>query len=393
MTLLCSICGRHIHAILAVAISALTLTISPTAGARQGQSVQTLRFIGEQQIPHKQLFQHTTVGGLSGIDYDARVDAWILVSDDRSDFNVARFYTATLTYDAQSFSSVALTTVTPFRQPNGESYSSRWKSGEIADVEAVRFDPMDNSIWYTSEGERLRGLNPFIRRALRSGEFIEELIAPPMFSMRRGQKVGSRNNLTFEGMTFARDGQSLWVAMEGPIWQDGSVPTSSAGAMARITQYSRGGQMLRQVAYPIDAIPGVPASGKFGDNGVTEILAVDDERFLIAERAAVQNAAGQYSNFIRIYEIETSGATDVSGVVSLMSAGFQPVTKRLVLDLATLGLPKLDNIEGMAWGPKLGNGHDSLVLVSDDNFNASQVTQFLAFEVLLQRPLLCRLMH
>jgi hypothetical protein len=214
-----------------------------------------------------------------------------------------------------------------------------------------------------------------------------------MFSMRRGQKVGSRNNLTFEGMTFARDGQSLWVAMEGPIWQDGSVPTSSAGAMARITQYSRGGQMLRQVAYPIDAIPGVPASGKFGDNGVTEILAVDDERFLIAERAAVQNAAGQYSNFIRIYEIETSGATDVSGVVSLMSAGFQPVTKRLVLDLATLGLPKLDNIEGMAWGPKLGNGHDSLVLVSDDNFNASQVTQFLAFEVLLQRPLLCRHMH
>jgi len=96
---------------------------------------------GEQQIPHKQSFQHTIVGGLSGIDYDAGADTWILV--------------------------------TPFRQPNGESYSSRWKSGEIADVDVVRSDPRDNSIWYASEGERLRGLNPFIRRALRSGELIE----------------------------------------------------------------------------------------------------------------------------------------------------------------------------------------------------------------------------
>jgi hypothetical protein len=36
----------------------------------------------------------------------------------------------------------------------------------------------------------------------------------------------------------------------------------------------------------------------------------------------------------------------------------------------------------MTWGPKLANGHDTLVLVSDNNFNAaSQITQVLAFEV------------
>ncbi|NGY80198.1 esterase-like activity of phytase family protein (plasmid) [Bacillus megaterium] len=50
--------------------------------------------------------------------------------------------------------------------------------------------------------------------------------------------------------------------------------------------------------------------------------------------------------------------------------------------MTTLGLSVLDNIEGISWGPKLPNGHDSLVLVSDDNFNRNQVTQFLAFEVL-----------
>lgn len=377
---------RHRHAVLAITLLALALLISPTVGARQELSVQALRFIGEQQIPHKQSFEQTTVGGLSGIDYDAATDTWILASDDRSDFDAARFYIATLAYDEHSFTSVALTTVTPFRQQNGEPYTSRWTGGEIADVESIRFDPTDSSIWYSSEGSRTRGLSPFIRRALCSGQFIEDLAVPSMFIMQRDKNRGPRNNLTFEGLAFARNGQSLWVAMEGPLWQDGDIPTPSAGATVRITQYSRGGRILRQVAYTVDAIPVAPARGKFADNGVTEILAIDDERFLIVERAAVQNAEGQYRNVVRIYEIDTSSATDISSFDSLVNAGFQPVTKRLVLDLTTINLPKLDNIEGMAWGPKLANGHDSLVLVSDDNFNASQVTQLLAFEVLLQEP-------
>src|SRR3546814_16178916 len=98
--------------------------------ARQALSVQALRFIGEQRIPHKHVFQQTTVGGLSGIDYDAAADTWILVSDDRSDFDAARFYTAALTYDKQSFSSATLTAVIFFRQHNGKPSSSRWKWGE-----------------------------------------------------------------------------------------------------------------------------------------------------------------------------------------------------------------------------------------------------------------------
>ena len=53
--------------------------------------------------------------------------------------------------------------------------------------------------------------------------------------------------------------------------------------------------------------------------------------------------------------------------------------KELLLDLTTLGVT-LDNIEGITWGPQ-SNGHSTLVLVSDNNFDAAAVTQFLAFEV------------
>jgi hypothetical protein len=170
--------------------------------------------------------------------------------------------------------------------------------------------------------------------------------------------------------------------MEGPIYQDGSPATLADGAVSRITQYDRGGRILRQVAYHIDAIPAAPAAGKLADIGVSEILAVDERRLLVVERAAVQGADGGYANHIRIYEMDISGATDISSIPSLRSGNYVPASKRLVLDLNQLNLPRVDNIEGIAWGPRLANGSDSLVLVSDDNFNPAQVTQFLAFEVL-----------
>ena len=52
----------------------------------------------------------------------------------------------------------------------------------------------------------------------------------------------------------------------------------------------------------------------------------------------------------------------------------------LPLDLRTLGIP-LDNVEGMTLGPTLPDGRRSLVMVSDNNFAASQFTQFLLFAV------------
>jgi len=54
-----------------------------------------------------------------------------------------------------------------------------------------------------------------------------------------------------------------------------------------------------------------------------------------------------------------------------------------VADFATLGLPRLDNTEGMCWGPPQPGGKRTLVVVSDDNFNRSQITQFAAFEFTL----------
>jgi 3-phytase len=83
------------------------------------------------------------------------------------------------------------------------------------------------------------------------------------------------------------------------------------------------------------------------------------------ERSFSVGAPGT-GNTIKLYRVELGRESSTS--------------KTLVLDLDVLGIP-LDNVEGMAFGPKLRGGKRTLLLVSDNNFAATQFTQFLLFAV------------
>lgn len=382
---------RRIIAPLAIACL-LTACTGLSATPETGMS---LRLIGEQRIAWKHDYQGTAVGGLSGIDYDATTDSWVMTSDDRSAINPARFYTAKLHYDLHQVSPVEMTGVRFYRQADGSSYPDlhtwRAKGGEVPDIESIRLDPRDASIWYTSEGDRKLGAQPFIRHARADGSLIDTLPLPAMFAMplpdavAQGKPSGVRDNLGFEGLSFAADGQSLWVAIEAPLLQDGPVADFVSGAHNRVTRFGRDGKVLAQYAYPLDKVASIAGPTRFAENGISEILAIDDHRLLVIERAGVQDGLGAFHEFVRVYEMDVRGASDVKNVAALAGTSYTPASKRLVLDLNALGLPRLDNIEGISWGPTLVNGHASLVMVSDDNFHDQiQVTQFLVFEVVPQ---------
>jgi hypothetical protein len=351
-----------------------------------GDSVSSLRFIGEQRLPWHMQYQDTLVGGLSGIDYDAANDEWVMICDDRSQHNPARYYRARLAFDRHAFKSVQLSGVSALLQPDGSTYPSKEAYqpgvGAVADLESMRVDPRDASIWYASEGDVKLGLDPFVRHATRDGRLLSTLPLPPMFTVSKAHKSGPRNNQAFEGVSFTPDGNTLWVSLEGPMYQDGPEPDPAHGAVNRITHFTRDGKVLGQYAYPLEAIPAAPGPGMAADNGVSEILALSDTRLLVLERAGVQASGGSYRTFVRIYEIDSAGASDIQQLPTLKDAAFTPVKKRLVLDLASVGLPVIDNLEGISFGPRLDNGHASLMLVSDDNFSKTQVTQFLLFEVI-----------
>lgn len=338
----------------------------------------SLRLIGRSVLPVESSSAGVVSGGLSGLDYDPAADRWLAVSDDKAQHGPARCYALKIDYDQKGIFAVSVKEIIPLRQPDGRTYSV----DAAPDFEALRFDPRDGSIWYAGEGNEETGLPPFVRQADRKGGYLAELPPPRMFAFVPGQKTGLRRNLAFEGLAFAPDGNSLWLAVEGPLWQDGPVPSAAAGALTRLTRLARDGVMLAQYAYTLDPVPLAPAVGKQADNGISEILALADHRLLVLERSGRQDESGAWRFTARLYVADCSGATDVGTMPALAGLDIRPVTKRMLLDFATMSLPPVDNLEGLAWGRRLANGHETLVLISDDNFSGNQSTQIWIFEML-----------
>ena len=344
-------------------------------------SVGSVRLIGEQDLPNDLMVDDTLVGGLSGLDYDAASDRWIVLSDDRSDEAPARFYDATLTYDDVSFDSAELTAATTLLQEDGTPFPNVDAGGNVPDPESIRVDPETGNFYWTSEGSQKLGIDPGVYVTQPDGTFVASLGADDVFAADVNGATGIRDNGAFEGLSFSPDGSSYFVSTELPLFQDGEAPTADAGSVNRITQYDRDGNTLAQYAYEADAVPNVPDGALFTINGVTEILAVTDTTLLLLERGTVEAADETYSNNIRLYEIDLTGATDISGIDALVGADYTPVGKRLVAEFDGSDFA-VDNLETLAFGPDLANGHRSLVIGSDNNFSDTQITQFLAFEVI-----------
>jgi hypothetical protein len=349
---------------------------APTTSTAIGYS---LRLIGEATLPHRMDAFGTTLGGISGIDYDQARDQYYLLSDDRSDINAARFYTAKIALTSSNFSTPEITSVVTLKRPDGTPFGGKSvRANDIPDPEAIRYRADTDTLLWTSEGDKKLGIDPSVREMKLDGTFIRELPTLSQFKM-KPDDTGPRDNLTFEGMSLTADGKGIWVSMEAALFEDGNESSvDKAGGPARFTLYhAQSGSPLRQLAYIPDAIPLRATEKGESDNGVPEILMLDAFRMLVLERSYSPGVG----NSIRVYLIDTRDGSDVLNVASLKSGRYTPVSKRLLLNFDTLGLKKLDNTEAVSFGPRLPNGNRTLVFVSDDNFRKSQITQFLAFEL------------
>lgn len=347
----------------------LTLAACRPAAA---QKVDSLTFLGQATFPTGTMFQSTVVGGLSGIVFDASRNVYYSLSDDRSEFNPARFYTLTIDLGGGALSNgkVAFTGVTTLRNAGGNPFPAL-----SLDPEGIALTP-DGKLYIASEGDKNSGIDPFVNRFTLAGQQEAALTVPGKY--RVGAASGIRNNLAFESLTLTPDG-TLVTATENALLQDGPAAGVGVQSPARILTYdlatgTPGGEYL----YLTDAVaaPPVPAGG-FATNGLVDLLALGGDHFLALERSFSVGVG----NSILLYQFSLAGATDIRGVESLTTFGLnnvKGVEKTLVFDLGALGIP-LDNIEGLTFGPTLAGGDRSLILVSDNNFSGAQFTQFVAF--------------
>ena len=372
----------------ALALSACGTTSAPHVDQPRAAQCEitdnaTPRFklLGEVRWNEDLTYGGAPVGGLSSIDWDAARGEFVLVSDDRSVHGPARFYSARMQYDEGGLHKVWLTGMHALLSPAQQPYANAQLAHEdiaVPDAEAMRVVPGTNRLLWTSEGDFPRGFGPELNEIRRDGHWLQRWPLPAALTQ-ISPDSGPRNSFTLEGMSFSPDGRTLWLSMEGALKQDGPMPTpGNAGAPVRITALDAAKrQPTRQIAYQPDALPeSIAFLPQRAVNGVSDILADGDDHLLVLERS-FSLGEGWGAKLYRI-DLRAEASSDVLNLQRLVPGQFKPAAKTLVLDFARLGLRSVDNLEGMSWGPSLASGERVLVLVSDNNFNPAQVTQFIA---------------
>ena len=368
----------------------ILLFFSSCATSRHGQKIpeiNRLKFLSEYVVPFNKEFKNTTIGGLSGIDYDPQKNVYYLISDDRSDKNPARFYTAQILINQNKIDSVVFIESTFLKNKLGNFYlNSRQDPYHTPDPEALRYNSKNNTFIWSSEGERIVNSqrtvleNPAVTEINVEGNYIDTFQLPPQLHMRATEN-GPRQNGVFEGVTFSDNYKYLYVSAEEPLYDDGSLAgTNDSTGIIRILKFDMNTKKtIAQYAYTIDAVAHPPfPSNAFKVNGIPDILSVDKNKLLVIERSY---STGRLACTIKVFLADISSAENINNVASLKNKpDVRMVTKKLLLNMDDLGI-FIDNIEGVTFGPTLPNGHRTLLFVVDNNFNRLEKTQFLLFEI------------
>ena len=334
-------------------------------GSGTQQCAPRVDFLGVSDALNKETYEGTKVGGLSALAYAGRRDAYYsLVDNGPTAASEARFYTLRIPVMG-SLGAPEVLDVTTLKDAAGQPLTASNFDGEgLAPTRR-------GDLFVSSETE------PSIRRFDRDGDFLEELPVPEKF--RVAPEGQARRNETFESLALAPNGRSLFTAVEGPLASDGI--SAEGENRIRILRYEDRGKGGFE---PAEEFFYLTESGQ----GVVEIVALSEDELLVLERG-FQSGVG---NTVRVFRISLGEAEDVSGEPSLAEPDLEPLEKELLVDLAacppggattpgTQPNPLLDNYEGLTLGPRLPGGRRSLLLQSDDNFSAGQVTRVVALGV------------
>lgn len=187
------------------------------------------------------------------------------------------------------------------------------------------------------------------------------------------------NNYGFEALTFDAGQNIFWTTTEQGLKSDvakASTPASPSPTLLRLQCFGSDLQPLRQFAYATEAPASRRTSGRLVF-GVPELLALDDTCLLVMERELIipkrYNRAQCHVRLFRVNPRASQAIADPSLPLSETDAtAFLPKKQLLAFStgIRLLGKKNLANYEGMCLGPRLADGRQTLLLVSDSQNRA-----------------------
>ena len=356
----------------------LTLFLAGCKSTRIGNTENVeVRFLDDHTIPQDIIINGTLVGGLSGIDY--KDGKYYLVSDDPAN---PRFYEVGIEIEGEEITEVN------FEEVVEVDISAPELENAHLDLESILFDAEEKEFLLSSEGSIKGGKDPMVFRISADGSFVESYQVPKNLLAESVKKP--RNNGSLEGLARSHDGEGYWAAMELPLVTDGPKPKLyPTKSPVRITYFDEEtGKPTKQFPYRLDRISKIPWL-YFAVNGVTDLLEYAPDKFLIVERGFAAGH-GSKGNTIRIYDVNADLGTNTLDRDNLRVTFYNPAKKELLYDFKWakdfLSQEIIDNIEGITFGPTLSNGNQSLLLISDNNFNSigEQLNQVILLEFILK---------
>jgi hypothetical protein len=344
----------------------------------------------EGKVPHNQL------GGLSALEYSGRDSLYYVLPDRGPGDGGARYHCRWQMIELKppahengkaTARVVATTLLTasdgkPFVgistafDPNGPDGNHR------LDPEGLRLGP-SGSVFISDE------YGPYVMEFDSTGRQLRSLEVPARYLIAHpaatkeaevaGNTSGRVSNAGFEGLAISPDGKRLYALAQLPLLQDSQRTKKGKvkGLNCRLLELDIAKGPAREFLYPLDH-DGVKTS---------EILAIDDHRFLVIER---DGQPGSTATFKKIMKIDIADASDTSAIASFphkkLPKGVTPVKKSPFIDLldAKYGVagPKLaEKQEGLAWGPPLADGRKLLWICVDNDFKQGKPCQFYAFAI------------
>ncbi|MBS0262218.1 MAG: esterase-like activity of phytase family protein [Planctomycetes bacterium] len=332
--------------------------------------------------------RHTQLGGISGIDFNPADGTFVLLPDrgpaDGATPYACRFHRVQLQVDPARTPVVSARLLQTIRLHNeqGQPLTGSAKAFRGAEPsESLRFDPEgvrigQRGVVYLSD-EYGPSVYEFAPGGVRTRVFAiprKFRIAQPSDQPEREAEnsTGRQPNGGLEGLAINPARTKLYAAMQRPLIQD-SLPATMPGGKrigtnTRILEIDIESGRTREFLYTLDHTA----------NGICEILAINDQEFLMLER---DSRVGSEAIAKRVYKISLAGATDISSVETLpareIPAEIVPVRKELFLDLldprfGLVGESFPEKVEGLCFGPDLPDGRRLLLVAIDNDFIAAK---------------------